>query len=417
MDNVQVWDHAVSPGVVAQMAATPPVHPTPLIMAMSASQLTIHDATVTWRTDDPSTTRIEYGTTPEYGSTIDVDQAPNTLHTATLAQLLPTTVYHYRVVSRDNLGNVTWSNDFTFTTATPDTTPPRVESATFSELTAPLVATIRFSEPVTDPSSPGIVWLTNDTAGGSTVDPATYKMHYDAATRTLTLTLASASGWDGRFTLHISAAAVRDLAGNPLDGNGDGIGGDDFNFTFQHLTGDANSDGTVGFSDLLILAKNYGHTGGTFAQGDFNYDGVVNFADLLILAKNYTRSLPPKPAPSAPIPPVSATAVANVAPTIVAGALPASDTQVAASTMFSTKRIVGPPPVSAKVKQKAVPRRAPRESHAKPTPQSPPVPPRKQPSSPPPKRTTAGPGTARLDLPKVVARPTAARPHSRRVIR
>lgn len=54
------------------------------------------------------------------------------------------------------------------------------------------------------------------------------------------------------------------------------------------LPGDCNHDGSVGFSDLLTLAQNYGTTSGaTFEQGDLNGDGRVDFQDLLILAQNY----------------------------------------------------------------------------------------------------------------------------------
>jgi hypothetical protein len=55
--------------------------------------------------------------------------------------------------------------------------------------------------------------------------------------------------------------------------------------------GDANLDGTVNFSDLLVLAKNYNTTGDVWEQGDFNGDGTVNFSDLLVLAKNYNVSM------------------------------------------------------------------------------------------------------------------------------
>ena len=55
--------------------------------------------------------------------------------------------------------------------------------------------------------------------------------------------------------------------------------------------GDANGDGVVNFSDLLILAQHYGNTAGmTPAAGDFTGDGAVTFADLLVLAQNYGRS-------------------------------------------------------------------------------------------------------------------------------
>jgi len=61
------------------------------------------------------------------------------------------------------------------------------------------------------------------------------------------------------------------------------------------LPGDANGDGKVDFSDLLILAQEYGH----FNErnlADFNGDGKVDFADLLILAQNYGQSIAASPA-------------------------------------------------------------------------------------------------------------------------
>ncbi len=61
------------------------------------------------------------------------------------------------------------------------------------------------------------------------------------------------------------------------------------------LQGDANLDGTVAFSDLLALARNYNNNSGTavWTLGDFDYDGNVAFTDLLALARNYNSSLSP----------------------------------------------------------------------------------------------------------------------------
>lgn len=54
------------------------------------------------------------------------------------------------------------------------------------------------------------------------------------------------------------------------------------------LGGDANADGKVGFTDLVLLAGNYGMQGGaTWQQGDFNGDGNVDFTDLVTLASDY----------------------------------------------------------------------------------------------------------------------------------
>ncbi len=59
------------------------------------------------------------------------------------------------------------------------------------------------------------------------------------------------------------------------------------------LNGDANLDGQVNFSDLLIMARNYGTTGRGWGEGNFDYldNGVVSFTDLLSLSRNYGQSL------------------------------------------------------------------------------------------------------------------------------
>jgi hypothetical protein len=58
------------------------------------------------------------------------------------------------------------------------------------------------------------------------------------------------------------------------------------------FAGDINLDGSVNFSDLLLLAQNYNGTSKTWTDGDVAlYDGNVNFSDLLALASSYNQSL------------------------------------------------------------------------------------------------------------------------------
>jgi len=59
----------------------------------------------------------------------------------------------------------------------------------------------------------------------------------------------------------------------------------------HRLPGDVNDDGTVGFDDLIILARNYGKTNAAWADGDFDGDGKVDFGDLIILARHYGQAL------------------------------------------------------------------------------------------------------------------------------
>jgi hypothetical protein len=56
-------------------------------------------AIVTWRTDVPTTTQVQYGLTSEYGNTTPLDSRPRRLHVATLSSLIPGSNYYYRAVS------------------------------------------------------------------------------------------------------------------------------------------------------------------------------------------------------------------------------------------------------------------------------------------------------------------------------
>jgi hypothetical protein len=56
------------------------------------------------------------------------------------------------------------------------------------------------------------------------------------------------------------------------------------------LTGDANLDGTVNFSDFSILQNNYKQPC-VWSGGDFNYDGTADFRDFSLLQNNYGQSL------------------------------------------------------------------------------------------------------------------------------
>ena len=57
------------------------------------------------------------------------------------------------------------------------------------------------------------------------------------------------------------------------------------------IPGDADGDGKVDFTDLVLVARHYGQSNVTWSQGDFNGDGSVGFDDLLIVARNYGKSV------------------------------------------------------------------------------------------------------------------------------
>ena len=107
----------------------------PVISSVSAGTPTSSSASVTWTTDEPSDTQIDYGTTAGYGSSTTLNTTLVTSHAQSLSGLNANTQYHYRVKSRDASGNLATSGDFTFTTqaAVSGATPVIVDTDIFSD--------------------------------------------------------------------------------------------------------------------------------------------------------------------------------------------------------------------------------------------------------------------------------------------
>jgi hypothetical protein len=103
-----------SASVTVTIDNTPPV-----LSGVTASGITESGATISWTTNELSDTQVEYGPTTAYGSVTALNSTLLTAHAQTLSGLAATTLYHYRVKSRDASGNVTVSADFTFTTFQP----------------------------------------------------------------------------------------------------------------------------------------------------------------------------------------------------------------------------------------------------------------------------------------------------------
>jgi hypothetical protein len=112
----------------------------------------------------------------------------------------------------------------------------------------------------------------------------------NGSSTTVTLTFAGAlsesgSLADGRYTLTISAATVSSSSGQ-LDGNGDGIGGDDYVLVGSpgtapnlfRLYGDVTGDGTVSADDFVVFRQYFG---GYLFAFDFDGDGSVSASDFI----------------------------------------------------------------------------------------------------------------------------------------
>lgn len=74
-------------------------------------------ATITWQTDESSLSWVIYGTSVAYGSEVKTTTY-TTSHSVTLSGLYPVTTYHYKLKSRDTIGNIGTYTDKTFATLT-----------------------------------------------------------------------------------------------------------------------------------------------------------------------------------------------------------------------------------------------------------------------------------------------------------
>jgi subtilisin-like proprotein convertase family protein len=151
--------------------------------------------------------------------------------------------------------------------------------------------------------------IVNNTTG-VVIPTASLHLDYDSSSRTAVWTFPGETQIpDGNYTARLKASQIT-LAdsGGMLDGNGDGIGGDDYTLTFFQLTGDANRDRTVDINDFKTLLANLGDPNATWSQADFNYDGTVDFIDFQYLEQSFGHSLaapgsapPGSPAETAPV--------------------------------------------------------------------------------------------------------------------
>ena len=91
-------------------------HTPPIISNISVATVSDEQATVTWTTNELSTSQVFYGTTDQYGSQTPEDSTLTYLHSVTITGLTKKTTYHYSVSSADAAGNSTSSSDNIFTT-------------------------------------------------------------------------------------------------------------------------------------------------------------------------------------------------------------------------------------------------------------------------------------------------------------
>ncbi len=171
----------------------------PSISAVSGSSLTSDSITITWTTNEASSSLVEYGTTTGYGSTATGSNGV-TFHTVSLSGLSGSTTYHFRVKSTDASSNVGTSSDYTFTTQSAgDTTPPVISEIGASSITD---------------TGATIIWTT-DESSTSTVNYGTTTSYGSTATGSggVTSHSVSFSGLSASTTYHCRVVST-DIAGN-----------------------------------------------------------------------------------------------------------------------------------------------------------------------------------------------------------
>ncbi|MBU0910426.1 MAG: fibronectin type III domain-containing protein, partial [Proteobacteria bacterium] len=87
----------------------------PVISNISVTAVSGQSATINWTTDQPATSRVDYGTTATYGFTA-ADTALVEEHSILLTDLLSGTTYHFQITSANAAGLASLSTDETFET-------------------------------------------------------------------------------------------------------------------------------------------------------------------------------------------------------------------------------------------------------------------------------------------------------------
>jgi hypothetical protein len=90
----------------------------PVFSQVSATNITAGSARITWTTDQPSTSKVDYGASTAYGSVSDSSTSLTTSHSVILRGLTPGTPYNYSVTSTNAAGMQNSSPNMKFTTVT-----------------------------------------------------------------------------------------------------------------------------------------------------------------------------------------------------------------------------------------------------------------------------------------------------------
>jgi hypothetical protein len=183
---------SVSPNYSFTTAAMP----APAISAVGSSGITGTSATITWTTDQASSSLVQYGTSTAYGANAQ-NATLAASHSLTLTGLTPGTTYNYAVTSANASGKSSTSANFTFVTAAQA---PVISAVTSNGVTA---------------TSATITWTT-DQAASSLVQYGTTASYGSASALNSTLAITHSVTLTGLTpgTTYNYAATSANAAGN-----------------------------------------------------------------------------------------------------------------------------------------------------------------------------------------------------------
>ena len=120
----------------------------PTITGLKIEGVTATTAVVSWKTDEPSDTRLRYGTDLNYAF-VEGDGKDKLDHRVVLRSLTPGTLYYIEAQSSDNRGNGPTEQDSSFNTSTIfDTVPPTISNLVVTGITDKLaIVTWNTNEP------------------------------------------------------------------------------------------------------------------------------------------------------------------------------------------------------------------------------------------------------------------------------
>ncbi|WP_168215735.1 CARDB domain-containing protein [Roseimaritima ulvae] len=242
----------------------------------------------------------------------------------------PSTQYSFYSIARDLVGNVEEAPhvaDATITTPDPpDEIPPRAiaENVQAGASQRSYVDTLSFTfdeatnlgDLIANGAITSAVTITNlginadadpDTPVSTTANQFRYEFDEETGSSRLTWSLDEFNSGrqslaDGVYVFTIDASVVSDVTGNLLDGNGDGIGGDDFLLIFHRLNGDADGSGVVDGADMSVVLQSMGRHASMpnfDPNADLDRDGRITVRDRILVARAMGRSVTPPPEPAA----------------------------------------------------------------------------------------------------------------------